>query len=83
MGCVSKKGQLAIVTQWCEGSSLYKVGTILFVTCIDFTILSRGPPKKITILCSVAVVPPSPFRQCLTYMEIEMVMAFLALGSKS
>ena len=25
MGCVSKKGQLAIVTQWCEGSSLYKV----------------------------------------------------------
>lgn len=24
MGCVSKKGQLAIVTQWCEGSSLYK-----------------------------------------------------------
>ena len=46
MGCVSKKGQLAIVTQWCEGSSLYKVGTLLFVTCIDFTILSRGPPKK-------------------------------------
>ena len=42
MGCVSKKGQLAIVTQWCEGSSLYKVGTLLFVTCIDFTILSRG-----------------------------------------
>ena len=29
MGCVSKKGQLglAIVTQWCEGSSLYKVRT--------------------------------------------------------
>ena len=27
MGCVSKKGQLAIVTQWCEGSSLYKVFT--------------------------------------------------------
>ena len=25
MGCVSKRGQLAIVTQWCEGSSLYKV----------------------------------------------------------
>ena len=25
MGCVSKKGQLRIVTQWCEGSSLYKV----------------------------------------------------------
>lgn len=25
MGCVSKKVQLAIVTQWCEGSSLYKV----------------------------------------------------------
>jgi B-Raf proto-oncogene serine/threonine-protein kinase len=24
MGCVSKKAQLAIVTQWCEGSSLYK-----------------------------------------------------------
>jgi len=24
MGCVSKKGQLRIVTQWCEGSSLYK-----------------------------------------------------------
>ena len=27
MGCVSKKGQLAIVTQWCEGSSLYKVSS--------------------------------------------------------
>ena len=24
MGCVSKGGQLTIVTQWCEGSSLYK-----------------------------------------------------------
>ena len=24
MGCVSKQPQLAIVTQWCEGSSLYK-----------------------------------------------------------
>ncbi|KAI1296629.1 Raf -like protein serine/threonine-protein kinase Raf [Halotydeus destructor] len=24
MGCVSKAGQLTIVTQWCEGSSLYK-----------------------------------------------------------
>ena len=84
MGCVSKKGQLAIVTQWCEGSSLYKVGTLLFVTCIDFTILSRGPPEKLpSYECSVAVLPPSPFRQCSTYMEIEMVMAFLALGSKS
>ena len=82
MGCVSKKGQLAIVTQWCEGSSLYKVGTLLFVTCIDFTILSRGPPKKSpSYECSVAVLPPAPFRQCLTYMEIEMVMAFLALSA--
>ena len=34
MGCVSKKGQLAIVTQWCEGSSLYKVLTrSIFSNC--------------------------------------------------
>ena len=31
MGCVSKKGQLAIVTQWCEGSSLYKVHQRIFI----------------------------------------------------
>jgi B-Raf proto-oncogene serine/threonine-protein kinase len=24
MGCVSKKGQLAIVTQWCEGTYITK-----------------------------------------------------------
>ena len=48
MGCVSKKGQLAIVTQWCEGSSLYKVTATLgsppdfYQTFISASACQRG-----------------------------------------
>ena len=43
MGCVSKKGQLAIVTQWCEGSSLYKV-LLLLTTSTSHPLSSTLPP---------------------------------------
>ena len=68
MGCVSKKGQLAIVTQWCEGSSLYKVLTQS--TCLGKPSFKKNLDFMKNFHKMVTPPPPPPYCICEILIQI-------------